>query len=131
MSPPATPNDKDDGFLAVSDITGLKLDADLVVLSACNTAGGANEGAEALSGMARAFFYAGARSLLVLHWYVDSKATVSLITKAFAALKKNPKLGRIGAMRTAMLSLIKMDNRASHPALWAPFVVVVGEGAVR
>jgi CHAT domain-containing protein len=99
-----------------------------VILSACNTAGGGASSAEALSGLARAFFYAGARSLLVSHWCVDSQATVALITKAFDALKRDPKIGRAGALRQAMLSLINQGVRTWHPAYWAPFVVV-GEGA--
>jgi hypothetical protein len=66
--------------------------------------------------------------LLVSHWYVDSQATVTLITQAFDELKRDPKLGRAGALRQAMLSLIKSDNRTWHPAYWGPFVVV-GEGS--
>ena len=107
---------------------GLQLDADFVILSACNTAGGESKNAEALSGLAKAFFYAGARSLLVSQWYVDSQATVTLITKAFDELKRDPKIGRAGALRQAMLSLIKSKQRTWHPAYWAPFVVV-GEGS--
>ena len=68
------------------------------------------------------------RSLLVSHWYVDSYATVALITKAFDALKRDPKIGRAGALRQAMLSLVNEGERAWHPAYWAPFVVV-GEGS--
>jgi hypothetical protein len=99
-----------------------------VILSACNTAGGGVNSAEALSGLARAFFYAGARSLLVSHWHVDSQATVALITQVFEAQERNPKIGRAGALRQAMLSLIKSKQRTWHPAYWAPFVVV-GEGS--
>lgn len=66
-----SPSDKatetDDGYLSASEIATLKLDADWVILSACNTAAGSAEGAEALSGLARAFFYAGTRALLVSH----------------------------------------------------------------
>ena len=65
--------ERDDGYLSASEIAALKLDADWVILSACNTAGGSGENAEALSGLARAFFYAGARALLVSHWEVDSR----------------------------------------------------------
>ena len=98
-----------------------------MILSACNTAGGETKNAEALSGLAKAFFYAGARSLLVSHWYVDSYATVALITKAFDALRRDPKIGRARALRQAMLSLIKESEDTWHPSKWAPFVVV-GEG---
>jgi len=117
----------DDGYLSASDVAGLKLDADWVILSACNTASGETANAEAMSGLAKAFFYAGARSILVSHWYVDSQATVSLITKAFAELKRNPKMGRAEALRQAMLALMKSGKNSWHPAYWAPFVVL-GEG---
>jgi CHAT domain-containing protein len=78
--------ERDDGYLTASEITALKLDADWVILSACNTAGGADENAEALSGTARAFFYAGARALLVSHWEVGSDAAVKLITKTLGTM---------------------------------------------
>lgn len=128
LTPPETSTGNDDGYLSASEIAGLKLDADWVILSACNTAAGEAQNAEALSGLGKAFFYAGARSLLVSHWYVDSLATVTLITKAFEALKRDPTIGRAGALRQAMLSLIDEGKRTWHPAYWAPFVVV-GEGA--
>ena len=105
-----------------------KLDADRVVPSACNTAGGSGENAEALSGLARAFFYAGARALLVSHWEVGSAAAVKLTTTAFAELKQNPALGRAEAFRRSMRALVADGTLAeAHPAMWAPFSVV-GEG---
>jgi CHAT domain-containing protein/tetratricopeptide (TPR) repeat protein len=120
--------DRDDGFLTASEIATLKLDADWVILSACNTAGASDETAEALSGMARAFFYAGARALLVSHWEVGSYAAVKLTTRAFAQLAADPKIGRAEAFRLSMKELIEKGSVAeSHPSMWAPFVVV-GEG---
>ena len=108
----------------------LKLDADWVILSACNTAAGGASGAEALSGLARAFFYAQARALLVSHWEVDSDTTVKLITGAIAGLPPIKTMGRAEAMRQSMLALIdKGTPQEAHPAFWAPFVVV-GEGGV-
>src|SRR5262249_28607766 len=74
LSLPRAPSPADDGLLTAGEVAQLKLDADWVVLSACNTAAGDKPGAEALSGLARAFFYAGARALLVSHWPVNSKA---------------------------------------------------------
>jgi CHAT domain-containing protein len=62
MTPPKVAGESDDGYLSASRIAGLKLDADWVILSACNTAAGGADGADALSGLARAFFYAGARA---------------------------------------------------------------------
>jgi CHAT domain-containing protein len=127
---PEKPTDLDDGLLTASEVAQLKLNADWVVLSACNTAAEGEPGAEALSGLARAFFYAGARSLVVSHWEVDSEATVQLMTGAFQASSRNPKLSHAEALRQSMLSMIngaKSDEDA-HPRIWAPFVVV-GESA--
>lgn len=135
LTPPAKATPQDDGYLSGSDIAGLKLDADWVILSACNTAGGAGNGeaAEALSGLARVFFYAGARALLVSHWEVDSHSAVKLVTGAIGALAKDKSIGRAEAMRRAMLAAMADTTRpagwvpAWHPSVWAPFVVV-GEG---
>jgi CHAT domain-containing protein len=92
----------------------------------------ATPGAEALSGLARAFFYAGARSLLVSHWEVSSESTVKLITKAVAELKSDPKIGRAEALRRSMLSMITSGKDfEAHPAFWAPFVLVGEGGAAR
>jgi hypothetical protein len=122
---------RDDGYLTASETAALKLDAYWVVLSACNTAGGSGESAEALSGLARAFFYAGARALLVSHWEVGSAAAVKLTTAAFAELKQNPALGRAEAFRRSMRALVANGSLAeAHPALWAPFAVV-GEGGAK
>jgi CHAT domain-containing protein len=130
LTPPNQPSEEDDGLLTASEAALLKLDADWVVLSACNTAAGDGKmtGAEALSGLARAFFYAGARALLVSHWAVDSDATVRLITTAFDEIKGDSRIGRAEALRRSMLALIGTGGRNAHPATWAPFVVV-GEGA--
>jgi tetratricopeptide (TPR) repeat protein/CHAT domain-containing protein len=129
LTPPKTATEEDDGYLSASEIAALKLDADWVVLSACNTAAGGATSAEALSGLGRAFIYAGARSLLVSHWAVDSDATVKLITGAVREMASDPKVGRAEAMRRSMLALIdKGTKEEAHPAFWAPFVVV-GEGA--
>jgi CHAT domain-containing protein len=118
---------QDDGLLTASEVAELKLNADWVVLSACNTAAGEGN-AEALSGLARAFFYAGARALLVSHWPVNSGAAVKLTTRAFAALEQQPRIGRAEALRQAMLATIAESGPQAHPSYWAPFVVV-GEGA--
>ena len=125
---------EDNGLLTASEVTELKLNADWVVLSACNTAAGGESGnAEALSGLARAFFYAGAHTLLVTHWYVDSQAAVKITTGAFAEMKRDPAIGRAEALRRSMLATMTDTGRpkhwtpAAHPAVWAPFVLV-GEG---
>ena len=130
LTPPKLPTEEDDGLLTTSEVARLKLDADWVVLSACNTAAGENGDADAetLSGLARAFFYAGARALLVSHWAVDSDATVKLVTKAFDEINANGQIGRAEALRRSMIVLIGSGGRMTHPSNWAPFVVV-GEGA--
>lgn len=127
LTPPATATVIDDGYLTTSEVANLKLDADWVILSACNTASGGTANPEALSGLARSFFYAGARSLLVSHWSVESEPTVDLITNTFAALQANPVIGRAEALRRSMVMLIAVGGDRAHPATWAPFVVV-GEG---
>ena len=127
LTPPQSPSEEDDGYLAASEIAALKLDADWVILSACNTAAGGAKGAEALSGLARAFIYAQARALLVSHWAVNSDATVKLITGAMSRLAADKSMGRAEAMRRSMLALIDKGGPEAQPAFWAPFVVV-GEG---
>jgi CHAT domain-containing protein len=123
LSIPVTPSEEDNGLLTASEVATLKLNADFVVLSACNTAAGDKPGAEALSGLARAFFYAGARSLVVSHWEVDSEATVTLMDGLFAALKANPGLSHAEALRWSMLQMISKPEFA-QPSFWAPFVIV-------
>ncbi len=120
--------EEDDGLLTASEVAQLNLDADWVVLSACNTAAGEKGDAEALSGLARAFFYAKARALLVSHWAVGSEAAVKLSTGAFEALRSDPQIGRAEALRRSMVRLIAARGDEAHPEYWAPFVLV-GEGA--
>ena len=128
LSLPDQPTLADDGLLKASEVAELKLDADIVVLSACNTAAGDQPGAEALSGLARAFFYAGARALIVSHWPVDSDATVKLMTATFSAMAADQSLTPSQALRKSMLSLIDDPKHpdAANPTFWGPFVVVGG-----
>jgi CHAT domain-containing protein/tetratricopeptide (TPR) repeat protein len=127
FTPPQVPSDEDDGLLTSSEIAStLKLNADWVILSACNTADGDKPGAEALSGLARAFFYAGAKSLLVSNWYLDSKAAVQLTTRTVQAMEQKKTVLPAEALRRAMLEFV--DNPKSmddpYPGVWAPFMVV-------
>ena len=131
LTPPEEGTELDDGLLTASEVAQLKLDADWVILSACNTASpDGTPGAEGLSGLAKAFFYAGTRTLLVSHWPVASDAAVKITTRMLAEAAK-PGIGRAEAHRRAMLSLLdeKEPDHFAHPAFWAPFVVV-GEGGV-
>jgi len=122
----ATPNPQESPLLTLEDVLSLKLNADWVVLSACNTAGDDGRAEEALSGLARGFFFAGSRSLLVTHWSVESESAMLLTTHAFAAYKKDAQMRRAEAMRQAMLEVMKMGKFA-HPTYWAPYALV-GEG---
>lgn len=128
LTPPEQGSDADDGLLTASEIAQLRLNADWVILSACNTAADDGQpGAEGLSGLAKAFFYSGARSLLVSHWAVSSAATVALTTAMFRHYAAGS--AQAEALRRSMLQLMQRKGRLpyAHPMFWAPFVVV-GEG---
>jgi CHAT domain-containing protein len=130
LTPPKDATPENDGLLTASKVATLKLNADTVVLSACNTAAGdGTPDAGGLSGLAKAFFYAGARSLLVSHWKVPSNSTVKLMTDTFAALKEEPKIGRAEALRRAEMAMLDPSNppEFAHPMAWAAFVLA-GEG---
>ncbi len=136
-SPSVTSNANEDGLLTLGEVLGLRLDADWVVLSACNTGAGDGAGSEAISGLGRAFFYAGTRALLVSHWPVHSAATTELMTDLFTSSVSKPGLGRDEALRQTRLHMIdqavfRNDDGAAvfsyaHPIFWAPFTLV-GDG---
>jgi len=96
------------------------------VLSACNTAAADGRAEEALSGLARGFFYAGSRSLLVTHWSVESDSASLLTTGTFAHQMTNPGARRAESLRQSMLKVMAQPQFA-HPAFWAPYALV-GEG---
>jgi CHAT domain-containing protein len=123
LTPPDTATSEDDGLLTASEVTTLRLDADWVILSACNTAS-SDGGGEALSGLARAFFYAGAHTLMVSHWPVNSESAVRLTSGAVKALAADPTMSRAEALRRAMVAEIERGGEAADPANWAPFIVV-------
>ena len=129
LSPPSEATNEDDGLLKASEVAQLKMNADMVLLSACNTASGDELGAEGLSGLARAFIYAGARSLLVSHWSVESTSAAELTTGMFDAINQDQELGRSEALQRSMIELMTNEDRPyySHPAFWAPFSLI-GDG---
>jgi len=120
-----------DALLDTSEILNLKIDADLVVLAACDTGGagasvdrtGLTGGGEALGGLTRAMVYAGSRAMVVSHWSVDSEASVKLMTGLFAS--GAPSMAE--ALQKSQAALQKDPNHA-HPYFWAPFTLV-GDGA--
>lgn len=132
LTPPAQPSAEDDGLLTASEAARLRLRARWVILSACNTASGGEPGADGLTGLARAFFYAGARTLLVSQWPVDDQAARLLTTYAVTA-QRDRGLSSAESMRQAMASLAADTSRDAdrrsfaHPSAWAPFLLVSGE----
>ena len=129
-----------DGLLTMEEILALKLDADWVVLSACNTGAGLGEGAEAASGLGRAFFYAGTRAILVTNWSVHSQSAKELVSDLFKRQADDPKLTRAEALRQAMNALMdgpgyvgsdgKTEFAYAHPLFWAPYTII-GDGGRR
>ena len=137
LSSPDVTGEFGTGLLTMERIMRLKLNADWVVLSACNTAAGEGAGGDAVSGLGRAFFYAGARSLLVSNWPVESTAARLLTTDLFKSQADDPKLSRAEALRLSMIRLIDSPGPSdggqelfsyAHPSFWAPFSLV-GDGA--
>lgn len=116
-------------LLTLSDVLGLRLDADWVLLSACNTAGADGEAAEALSGLGRGFFFAGARAVLVTHWPVESSSARLLVSELFAQPRQSA--SRAEALRQAQRTLMRKtagkEYSYAHPLFWAPFALV-GDG---
>lgn len=131
LTPPALPDAQDDGLLTTAEIAGLRLDADFVLLSACNTAAGSSEADEGFAGLASAFFLAGARSLLVSHWPVYSDAATALTTGLVQAMAAPDAPDRAEALRRAMLAILDdpaTPSHALHPGWWGPFALVGDAG---
>lgn len=130
LSAPTAQEKGDDGLLTASEVTGLRLSAEWVLLSACNSGGPDAGDTYGMSGLTRAFLYAGARSLLVSYWRIDDAATVELVA---GTLRLNSKgVGKAQALRQASLAVLMGESPAAqdgwaHPAYWAPFALV-GEG---
>ena len=114
----------EDGLLGASEISRLAIDADWVILSACNTASGASDGGPSYSGLATAFAQSGARALLLSHWRVRDDAAAFLTVRTLAAVGKER--NRAAALRKAQLELIGDSTLAgaAHPAIWAPYVLI-------
>jgi CHAT domain-containing protein len=118
-----TGNSKEDGALQLSEVMRLKLNADLVTLSACRTGLGKLLDGEGMIGLTRAFLYAGSSSVVVSLWNVNDMATATLMKAFYGNLKKG--LAKDEALRQAKLELIKGQKRIwRHPYFWAPFVLI-------
>ncbi len=132
-SAPAGATDASNALLTAADVTGLDLDAELVILSACNSGGpGGSTAGESLSGLARAFFFAGARTLLVTHWSVNDQVAAYLVAGTLQRMRADPSMGAAAALRSAQLSLLDgagttFPAEVAHPFFWAPFAAI-GDG---
>lgn len=137
LSAPAVAGVDGDGLLTMEEILALRMNADWVVLSACNTGAGAGAGAEAASGLGRAFFYAGTRAVLVTNWSVHSRSARDLVADLFHRQAQDKQLPRAKALQQAMLALMDgpgfVDDKGetgfayAHPLFWAPYSMI-GDG---
>jgi len=141
MTTPTVTGESDDGLLTAGEIYNLRLNADWVVLSACSTGIDESFGAESVSGLGRAFFYAGTRSLLVTMWPVETTSARKLTTGLFSYQKKDNTMSRAKALQKAMLDLIddpgyidpasgKIVSSYAHPFFWAPFIIIGDNGNI-
>jgi CHAT domain-containing protein len=139
LSSSSVTGDQEDGLLTMKDIMKLKLNADWIVLSACNTGAAGGAGAESLSGLGQAFFYAGSRAILASMYSVETTSARKLVTGLFRVQVDDTKLTRSQALRKSMLDLIdgeKLKDQATgkiiasyaHPLFWAPFVLMGDPG---
>jgi CHAT domain-containing protein len=143
LSAPGAPTSDDDGLLTMDEILQLKLNADWVVLSACNTAAGAREeaGMELASGLGRAFFFAGTKALLVTGWSVHSASARDLVSDLFRRQEADNALDRGKALQQAMNHLIdeggitdpsgRLATSYAHPVFWAPYMLIGDGGRTR
>ena len=139
LSSPTITGDNEDGLLTMGEILQLKLNADWVVLSACNTGAAEGRGAEAISGLGRAFFYAGTRAILVSMWPVETTSARELTTGLFRYQQADQNLSRARALQKSSVALIdghgfkdpasgQIAASYAHPFFWAPFIVVGESG---
>ena len=139
LSAPSIAGNNEDGLLTMAEILQLKLNADWVVLSACNTGAAEGKGAEAISGLGRAFFYAGTRAILVSMWPVETTSARELTTGLFRYQQEDQTLSRARALQKSALALIdgpgfkdpatgKIVASYAHPLFWAPFIMVGESG---
>ncbi|WP_128892163.1 CHAT domain-containing protein [Erythrobacter sp. HKB08] len=142
FTPPVDGTQVDDGYLTASEVAAMRINADWVILSACNTAAGdGSSGSAGLSGLARAFFYAGASNLLASHWPVRDDVAARLTVKTIELSRDDPSMSRAEAFAAAMGELRNdesadgkivdgFDTTFAHPSAWAPFELI-GDAGIR
>jgi CHAT domain-containing protein/Tfp pilus assembly protein PilF len=108
-----------DGFLRLDEVTRLQLNADLVVLSACETGKGRLYAGEGVTGLARAFLYAGSRGVVCSLWAVDDRETATFMAHLYGGLKDGQ--AAADALRAAKLAMIRANK---PPVFWAPFILI-------
>jgi CHAT domain-containing protein len=131
-SPPPGAPDAAGALLSAASITTMDLNADTILLSACNTGGsGGGAAGESLSGLARSFFYAGARSLLITHWAVNDRMSAYLVALTLGGYQAKPDAGLEASLAAAERRILDdakgSDASTAHPYFWAPFALI-GEG---
>ena len=102
----------------------LDTNADLVILSACNTASGDEIGSEGFSGLAKSFFMSGSKSILVSNWYVETNSAKEIVISIFKNIKENNNLTISQSLNLTMRDMQSNKKNYSHPLFWAPFVLV-------
>ena len=123
LTPPEKGTEEDDGLLTMTEIMQLENNANIVILSACNTASGNQKNSEGFSGLARAFLFSGSKSVMVSNWYVETFSAKELIINFMSELIKN-RNDTVSSLKNTMLKFIKSNPDKSHPFYWAPFVIV-------
>jgi len=122
-----------DGMLTASEIAQLNLDAEWVILSACNTANIDESNVSGLPGLSSAFIYSGARAILATHWPVETISAADLTIKLFEIINSHAGITKPQALQQAMLEIMTDEDRPyySHPVYWAPFEIIGGAHSVQ
>ena len=125
LSPPKKSSQKDDGLLTTSEISELDLNAELVILSACNTSSKSNKYAAGFSGLINSFFAAGSKSVIATHWPVEDEAGYLLMSETMKKVIKSD-LSISKALQNTKIEFIKgkYGEKFKKPLFWAPYVYV-------
>jgi CHAT domain-containing protein len=125
LSEPELIEGQNDGVLSASEIYRLRFDADLVILSACDT-GAASGASRGLSDLSQAFTFAGVRSLVVTHWEIDTHAAIEISRRIATEMRQSPDVTAAETLRRVIQSLINTSEAARfhHPKFWASHTVI-------